>query len=362
MAVVVTAFTACTIDSGYMDTIRSKMEKDADAGVSTPTYRVLYDGNGSDGGSVPDDAAEYESGATAIVLGAGTMTCTGYSYLSWNTIADGSGTSYAADDPLTVDAEDITLYAQWGLDSYALSYSGNGAEGGDVPSGGVFEYGAMVTVQGNTGGLTRGYHLFVDWNTSSGGEEAAFESDDTFSMPAHDVTLHAQWREYDLRDRGPAGGLIFFDDADDGDDDYVGWRFLEAAPAATDATGREFGGWGDNLNVRATAVGTGLDNTSALNLALEMHGESGTVVQVCHNEMDTAGYTDWFIPSRDELLLVYSVLHQNGVGGFLNDPHGYWSSSEKDNNYVYVVDFTDGTNWGQFKTSTSPRIRAVRRF
>src|SRR5262249_51919024 len=60
---------------------------------------VAYDGNGADGGSPPTDGASpYSSGATVTVLGAGTLTRTGYTFAGWNTQADGGGTSYQPGD------------------------------------------------------------------------------------------------------------------------------------------------------------------------------------------------------------------------------------------------------------------------
>ncbi len=76
-----------------------------------PMYSVIYDGNGSDGGRAPDTIA-YQTGAQPAVL-ANTYVFTGYVFDSWNTAADGSGTSYAPGDLLTIASADVTLYAQW---------------------------------------------------------------------------------------------------------------------------------------------------------------------------------------------------------------------------------------------------------
>ena len=77
------------------------------------TYSVTYNGNGSDGGSVPVDANEYLSGATVTVLGnTGTLTRSLYRFDGWNTAADGSGADFAASSTFTI-TKDTTLYAKW---------------------------------------------------------------------------------------------------------------------------------------------------------------------------------------------------------------------------------------------------------
>ena len=75
---------------------------------------VTYDGNSADGGSAPTDGTSpYNYGTTVTVLGAGSLTKTGYSFNGWNTAADGSGTAYSAGDTFSMPASAITLYAQW---------------------------------------------------------------------------------------------------------------------------------------------------------------------------------------------------------------------------------------------------------
>lgn len=78
-------------------------------GVST--YTVTYDGNGSDGGTKPVDSTSYNSGDTVTVLD-NTFTKTGYTFVSWNTAQDGSGSSYEKDEQFTITAN-VTLYAIW---------------------------------------------------------------------------------------------------------------------------------------------------------------------------------------------------------------------------------------------------------
>jgi uncharacterized repeat protein (TIGR02543 family) len=84
-----------------------------------------------------------------------------------------------------------------GVNSYTLSYSGNGSTGGSAPSDPLspYAYGATVTVLGNSGGLTKTGYRFSGWNTAADGTGTAYSPGDTFSMPAADLTLYAQWAE-----------------------------------------------------------------------------------------------------------------------------------------------------------------------
>src|SRR5690606_35480754 len=53
----------------------------------TAAYKVTYNGNGSDGGTVPADANQYISGANVTVATVGSLTKEGYSFNGWNTAA-----------------------------------------------------------------------------------------------------------------------------------------------------------------------------------------------------------------------------------------------------------------------------------
>ena len=83
---------------------------------AVPTYSLSYDANGGTG-SV-SDAGAYVSGASATVLANG-FSRDGYSFMGWNTAADGSGTAYAVAESVTVSG-DVTLYAQWMRDIIVL--------------------------------------------------------------------------------------------------------------------------------------------------------------------------------------------------------------------------------------------------
>jgi len=75
-------------------------------------YSVTYDKNSNDAtGSVPVDQT-YPSGSDVTVGGDDYMARAGYTFVGWNTAANGSGVSYNAGDVFKILAN-TTLYAQW---------------------------------------------------------------------------------------------------------------------------------------------------------------------------------------------------------------------------------------------------------
>ncbi|MDG2164850.1 MAG: DUF1566 domain-containing protein, partial [Flavobacteriales bacterium] len=88
-------------------------------------------------------------------------------------------------------------------------------------------------------------------------------------------------------------------------------------------------------------------------------------ITAAHAALDTEinGYSDWYLPSKDELLEMYNTIGQGApegnIGGF-EDPT-YWSSSEGSNNYAWSVNFYSG-GWGNGYKSLNNRVRVIRAF
>jgi uncharacterized repeat protein (TIGR02543 family) len=81
---------------------------------STATYAVTYDGNGASSGIVPVDSLSYASGATVKILdNTGSLAKTGYTFLGWNTAADGTGTSRESGATFIIGSTSVVLYAKW---------------------------------------------------------------------------------------------------------------------------------------------------------------------------------------------------------------------------------------------------------
>ena len=81
---------------------------------SSIVFSVTYEPNGATIGSVPVDTTIYNAGDIATVLGnTGNLTITGYSFIGWNTVVNGSGKTYNPGNTFNIIANNVILYAQW---------------------------------------------------------------------------------------------------------------------------------------------------------------------------------------------------------------------------------------------------------
>jgi DUF1680 family protein len=163
--------------------------------------------------------------------------------------------------------------------------------------------------------------------------------------------------EYAMGDVGPAGGFIFYDNPNHAKD---GWRYLEAAPFDQSA-GAKWGCFRQLIaGARGTAVGTGKQNTADM---LAACAEPGTAAHLCANFV-LNGVRGWFLPSRDELTLMYKNLRATGAAPFqdagLTDNFSYWASSQNTADMAAHIDFADlGRVHGDDKDFPR-RVRAIR--
>jgi len=164
-------------------------------------------------------------------------------------------------------------------------------------------------------------------------------------------------KEYKVGDRGPAGGYVFYDKGD-----YTNnWRYLEAAPLELEFQA-VWGGRDLNVIGTHTVVGSGKRNTQFILEAVTARNWRSTAVQIC-STLNSGGYRDWFLPSKDELDLMYKNLKQKGVGGFSND--WYWSSSQNDYEYAWSQNFNNGGQGfvrGEPNKGRTHSVRAIRQF
>lgn len=182
------------------------------------------------------------------------------------------------------------------------------------------------------------------------------------------TALDEQWGDrvtYQVGDRGPAGGWIFYINPNYEED---GWMYLEAAPAVTEANGPQWTSYtGEDETVGTlSGVGYGFENTRDILEWADSIPTSAPAAEYCNNLMHN-DYKDWFLPSLNELIRMEQNLYNNGdIGGFLGN--SFWSSTESSLNtdrYAYTRDFDSHItrhNVNKGSTGNSCLVRCARRF
>ena len=120
--------------------------------------------------------------------------------------------------------------------------------------------------------------------------------------------------------------------------------------------------WGcdgtDVSGASGTAVGTGSQNTIDI-----VNGGCFGAALICYN-LDLNGYSDWFLPSKDELNLMYANLKSNNLADFKE--FAYWSSSEYSSSGAWYQNFANGSqstiNKGNASYGPFLHVRAIRAF
>ena len=104
----------------------------------------------------------------------------------------------------------------------------------------------------------------------------------------------------------------------------------------------------------SSAIGTGQANTTAMIAAFGLSTYSATLAEAAAD----GGYTDWYLPSIDELQQLYN--NRNDIGGF-NGGAFYWSSTQVNDGSAQSLYFGNGVVYTQ-GNGTECSIRAIRSF
>jgi uncharacterized repeat protein (TIGR02543 family) len=240
------------------------------------------------------------------------------------------------------------------------------AQDGTAPSSATKEvtpdsaYGTLPTT-------TKPGHTFRGWWTAADGAGTEV-TDATVFNGTENQTLYAKWT-FDVF-TGPAGGFVFYENPNHAVD---GWRYLEAAPVGwngqvDDSSWQFIFGYyrttenGTNQVVgTGTAIGTGAANTIAITSAMGADtytASTGSTKNTYYAAKACADYAvgafdDWFLPSKDELNLMYKNLTLQDEGELLSN-QSYRSSSEFSNDKAWVQSLgssglqSNGTNNAQY--------------
>ncbi len=167
-----------------------------------------------------------------------------------------------------------------------------------------------------------------------------------------DMILTAEWKkDFKVGDRGPGGGVIFYIADSTKESEYTDasgnkqklqWKYLEAAPCDVSRDTE----WGsDGEYGTETGIGDGWSNTGKLR---EAGINNFPAARACITYSNN-GFSDWFLPSGDELNELYEAKKNNSAveaiapdGGSLWHSGYYWTSSEHEGNKSWFQDFGSG--------------------
>ena len=155
-------------------------------------YSVTYDGNGNTSGDLPTDSNSYTHNQT-VTVGAGSLVKTGCTFAGWNTAANDSGDHFATDATFGITGN-VTLYAQWNMNTYTVVYDINSGDGGTTAST-IHTYGAVKNLNAN--GYSKANYAFAGWTTNADGSGTGFaDQASILNLTAANgatITLYAKW-------------------------------------------------------------------------------------------------------------------------------------------------------------------------
>ncbi len=159
-------------------------------------------------------------------------------------------------------------------------------------------------------------------------------------------------RQYKIGDMAQ-GGIVFYVDES-------GEHGLAADTVDLGTGIRWFAGYPGDTQAKGDGPFSGEMNTAIIISAQVAIGDDGATyaARLC-TELQKGGYGDWYLPSKEELNLMYTNLHQAGLGGFASGL--YWSSTESSLGNAWGQ-FFDGGDQSKDPKDSGSRVRAVRAF
>ncbi|MFY9308463.1 MAG: trypsin-like peptidase domain-containing protein [Bacteroidia bacterium] len=127
------------------------------------------------------------------------------------------------------------------------------------------------------------------------------------------------------------GGIIFYVDAS-------GEHGLIASIDNGEGVRAQWGCYNTLVDDTQIGIGTGQENTKKIITVCRAGASSQNIAARLCNELVLEGFTDWYLPSKEELNLLYE--NKEIIGGY---EHGYyWSSSEVDSHFAWYQHFDFG--------------------
>ncbi len=181
-----------------------------------------------------------------------------------------------------------------------------------------------------------------------GGQTLIFTNGSPLWVYEYDIINHLSVGDY------YQGGIIayFLQSGDPGY--YANVRHGIIAAPTDQSTSSTWGCYGTSISgADGTALLTGAQNTTDIVAGCS---DAGIAARIC-NDLVLNGYSDWYLPSKDELNKLY--LNRIAIGSFASA--WYWSSSENSSVRAWTQYFDTGYQMGDFK-NWATYVRAIRTF
>jgi hypothetical protein len=361
--------------------------------VSDGTNYYVTDNDGAiqsyGNGSCPGPVYTFTLGISSVFGGYGSYAC--YNEISGNTqtvystgatLTTGTTLYYSYDSGSTYYSSGVTYsYVSDGTNYYqtdndgAIQSYGNGSCPGPVytysigidnlySSGACSNYtSSPSTVYSSGATLTTGTELYYSYDSGSTYYYSAvtntYISDGTNYYYTDNQGIIQSYNTgscpttYTIGQAALGGTIAYI--LQPGDPGYdAGVQHGLVATAADTSEGAYWGCQGTTISgADGTEIGTGNQNTIDIMAGC---AEVDIAARLC-GDLVEGGYSDWYLPSKDELNKLY--LNQVAIGGFA--PDNYWSSSEVNLNNAWQQDFGGGTQSAQPKDQ-GVYVRAIRSF
>ena len=210
------------------------------------TYAITYDVNGATGAPSKNSDSYTVGSAVALLALQGTMAKSGYNFGGWATQAVGTAIS----DSFTV-AANTSLFAQWTVASFTLTYNLDGGTG-TVDSPTAVNYLQQFTLAPATGftkTIGNNPYAFVAWSANS----ATYNPGQSYFMPAANLTFTATWTRIYNVTYSFSGGSVANAIADQ---QKIALDTITVTSTVPTRAGYTFVGWVDQSGETATAGAT----------------------------------------------------------------------------------------------------------
>jgi hypothetical protein len=315
--------------------------------IGTGTYTQI--------GTVATNIATYSD----VAVSAGNT----YTYRVFSTNSAGNSTTYSNEVTITIPLP-VTVPVLTTTTSSSITSTGV-ISGGTISTDG----GGTVTARGVVWSTSANPTISLTTKTTDG------TGTGTFTSTITGLTSNTQYyiRSYATNSAGTSygneitfttlptigqsyqGGVIAYI-LQSGDSGYVAGEFHGIISATNDQVINITWGNGSWISTGATATALRTGNTNT-NTIVSVLSTGNYAARLCY-DLVLNGYSDWYLPSRDEMSKM--ILNKNAIGGFSSA--NYWSSSEYDIRNAYYSNFTSGSANLVGDKLTVANVRAVRSF